>query len=64
MFLESILSFKKSSEKIDPEEIADCILLDKWGIQTINNENLSLLSKGLYTKTDSSTLMSRSKYET
>ena len=40
------------------------ILLDKSGIWTINNENLSLLSKGLHTKTESSTLMSRSKNET
>ena len=44
-------------ENIYPEEILDGILLDKWGIWTINNENLSLLSKGLYTKIDSSTLM-------
>ena len=58
------LAIQRSSENIDPEEIVDGILLDKWGIRTINNENLSLLSKGLYTKTESSTLMSRSKNET
>ena len=58
------LAIQRNSENIDPEEIVDGILLDKWGIRTINNENLSLLSKGLYTKTESSTLMSRSKNET
>ena len=57
------LAIQRSSENIDPEEIVDSILLDKWGIRTINNENLSLLSKGLYTKIESSTLMSRSKNE-
>ena len=41
--------------------MVDGILLDKWGIGTINNENLSLLPKDLYTKTESYTLMSRSK---
>ena len=46
---------------MDPEEIVDGILLDKWGIWTINNEHLSLLSKGSYMETESSTLMSRSK---
>ena len=49
---------------MDPEEIVDGILLEKWGIRTINNENLSPLSRGLYTKTESSALMSRSKNET
>ena len=39
-------------------------MLDKWGIRTITNENLFLLSNGLYTKTESSTLISRSKNET
>ena len=58
------LAIQRSSENIDLEEIVDGILHDKWGIRTINNENLSLLSKGLYTKTESSTLMSRSKNET
>ena len=57
-------SFQRSSENIDPEEIVDGILRDKWDIRTINNESLSLLSRGLYTKTESSTLMSRSKNET
>ena len=32
------------------EEIADGILLDQWGIQTMNNGNLSLLSKSSYMK--------------
>ena len=58
------LAIQRSSENIDPEQIVDDILLDKWGIRTINNENLSLFSRGLYTKTESSTLMSRSKNET
>ena len=58
------LASQRSSENIDPEEIVNGILLDKWGIRTINNENLSLLPRGLYTKTESSTLMSRSKNET
>ena len=52
------LAIQRSSEIIDLEEIADGILYDKWGIWTINNESLSLLSKGSYTK------MSRSKNET
>ena len=35
------LAIQRSSENIYPEEIADGILLDKWVIWTINNENLS-----------------------
>ena len=35
------LAIQRSSENIDPEEIVDGILLDKWVIWTINNENLS-----------------------
>ena len=41
----------RSSENIDLAEIVDGILLDKWGLRTINNRNLSLLTKSLYTKT-------------
>ena len=44
------LAIQRSSENIDPEEIVDGILLDKRAIRTINNENLSLLSKSSYTK--------------
>ena len=58
------LAIKRSSKNIDLEEIIDGKLLDKRGIRTINNENLSLLSKDLYAKTESSTLMSGSKNET
>ena len=58
------LAIQRGSENIDPQEIVDGILLEKWGIRTINNENSSLLSKGLHTKTESSTLISRSKNET
>ena len=46
------LAIQKSSENIDLEEIVDGILLEKWGSQTVNKENLSLLSKGLYMKTE------------
>ena len=58
------LAIQRSSENIDLEEILDGILLDKWGIQTINKENSSLLSKGLHTKTEASTQASRSNNET
>ena len=58
------LAIQRSSENVDPNEIVDGILLDKWGIQTTNNENLSLLWNGLCTKTESSTLMLRYKNET
>ena len=44
------LAIPRSSEKIDPEEIVDGILLDKRAIRAINNGNLSLLSKSLCTK--------------
>ena len=44
------LAIQRSSENIDPEEIIDGILLDKRGIRTINNGNLSFLSKSSYTK--------------
>ena len=44
------LAVQRSSENIDPEEIVDGILLDKRAIRTINNGNLSLLSKISYTK--------------
>ena len=54
---------RRSSENIDPYKIVDGILLEKWGIQTIKNGNLSLLSKSLYTKTQYSIFMSRSKNE-
>ena len=39
------LAIQRCSENIDPEEIVDGILLDKRAIRTINNGNLSLLSK-------------------
>ena len=70
MFLKGILLFKevhlvnqRSSENIGPQEIVDGILLEKWGIRTLNNGNLFLLSAGLNPKTESSTLMQRSKNE-
>ena len=49
-FLKEHLAIRRSSENIDPEEIVDSILLDKRAIRTINNGNLSLLSKSSYTK--------------
>ena len=51
LVLREYLAILRSSENIDPEEIVDGILLDKWGIRTINNGNLSRLTKNLYTKT-------------
>ena len=44
------LAIQRSSENMDSEEIVDGILLDKRAIRTINNGNLSLLSKISYTK--------------
>ena len=44
-FLREHLAIQRSSENIDPEEIVDGILLDKWGIRPVSNGNLSLLSK-------------------
>ena len=44
------LAIGRRSENIDPEETADGIMLDKRAIWSINNGNLSLLSKRLYTK--------------
>ena len=35
------LAIQRSSENIDPWKTVDGILLDKWGIRAINNENLS-----------------------
>ena len=32
------LAIQRSSENVDPEEIVDGILLNKWGIRTINNK--------------------------
>ena len=37
------LAIQISSENIDPEQILDGILLDKWCIRTIDNENLFIL---------------------
>ena len=48
--LREYLAIRRSSKNIDPEEIVDGILLDKRAIHTINNGNLSLLSKSSYTK--------------
>ena len=46
------LAIRKSyTENIDPQKIMDGIFLEKWGIWTIKNGNLYLLSKSLYTKT-------------
>ena len=47
LVLREHLVIRRSSENIGPEENVDGILLDKWGIRTINNGNLSLLSKSL-----------------
>ena len=44
------LATRRSSENTDPEEIVDGILLEKRAIRAINNGNLFLLSKNLYTK--------------
>ena len=44
------LAIRRSSENTDPEEIVDGIFLEKRAIQTINNGNLFLLPKSLYTK--------------
>ena len=51
LVLREHLAILRSSENIDPEAIVDGMLLDKWGIRTINNGNLSRLTKSLYTKT-------------
>ena len=60
LILRVYLAIQRSSENIDP------IKIDKYGIQTIKNGNVSLLSlykKNLYSKILSSILMSRSKNE-
>ena len=44
------LAIRRSSANIDPEQIVDGTLLDKRATRTINNRNLSVLSKSLYTK--------------
>ena len=44
------LATRRSSENTDPGEIVDGILLEKRAIRAINNGNLFLLSKSLYTK--------------
>ena len=46
------LATRRSSANADPEEIVDGILLEKRAIRAINNGNLFLLSKSLYTKID------------
>ena len=46
------LATRRSSANTDPEEIVDGILLEKRAIRAINNGNLFLLSKSLYTKID------------
>ena len=44
------LAIQRSSKNVDPEEIVDGILLDKWGICTVKDGNLSLSSKSSYMK--------------
>ena len=51
LFLRVQLAIQKSSKNISPQKILNGILLEKWRISTIKNENLSLLLKSLYTKT-------------
>ena len=46
------LATRRSSENTDTGEIVDGILLEKRAIRAINNGNLFLLSKSLYTKID------------
>ena len=60
------LASRISSKNIDPYKTLNGIgiLLHIWRIGTIKNDNVSLLSKSLYTKTPYPTLISRYKNDT
>ena len=55
------VAMRRKSGNMEPYKISDGIFVGRWSVCTINNGNLSLLSKSVYKKRPSSVLITRSK---